>query len=45
MSDTLDELRREYPQYRLVIDKMARQNKSFEEIESHLIDLNEMNDD
>jgi hypothetical protein len=45
MSDTLDELREEYPQYRLVIDKMARQNKSFEEIESHLIDLNEMNDD
>lgn len=45
MSNTLDDLRTEWPQYRLTIDKMAKQNRSFEEIEDHLIELNEMDDD
>jgi hypothetical protein len=42
MSNTLDDLREEYPQYRLMIDKMAKQGKSFEEVEDHILALDEM---
>ena len=39
--NTLDDLRDTWPQYRLTIDKMAREGKTFEEIEDHLVALNE----
>ncbi len=42
MNNTLDDLRAEYPQYRFTIDKMAKQGKSFEEIEDHILALDEM---
>jgi hypothetical protein len=42
MNNTLDDLRAEYPQYHFTIDKMAKQGKSFEEIEDHILALDEM---
>ncbi len=41
MSNTLDDLKEEYPQYRLLIEKMNREGKTFEEIEDHLTYLDE----
>lgn len=42
MHNTLDDLREEYPQYRLIIGKMTKQGKSFEEVEDHILALDEM---
>ena len=38
---TLDDLRDEFPQYRLTIDKMAKEGKSYDEIEDHILALDE----
>jgi len=38
---TLDDLRDEFPQYSLTIDKMAKEGKSYDEIEDHILALDE----
>ena len=42
MNLTLDDLKDEYPQYILTIDKMEKEGKSFDEIEDHILALDEM---
>jgi hypothetical protein len=42
---TLEALLDQYPQYRLAIDEMVKNGRSNEEIEDHLIQLNEIDDD
>ena len=44
MSTTLDDLKEEFPQYRLTIERMNREGKTFEEIEDHLICLSEQDE-
>lgn len=45
MSDTLSELKEEFPQHRLTIERMSYDGHSFEEIEDHLINLSETDED
>lgn len=45
MSLTLADLKAEWPQYRLTIERMNRDGATFEEIEDHVLALDAMDDD